>query len=60
MHPWIAEQANQERISELRSLGRPLRVPRVGSGFGLVRGTRAQSKRAPVAVGRKRRISVRF
>ncbi len=60
MHPWIADQANREHIAELRALGRPLRVSLFGWGVGRLWGTRAESKRASLAVGRKRRISVRF
>jgi hypothetical protein len=59
MHPWIAEQANREHIAELRALGRPLRVPLAGWRVGRRWGARAESTRAP-AVGRKRRISIRF
>ena len=60
MHPWIAEQANREHIAELRSLGRPLRVPLAGRGVGRLWARGRNRSGRGWAVGRKRRISVRF
>jgi hypothetical protein len=61
MHPWIAGQANRERIAELRSLSRPFGVSLLGSKAGRRWLTWAQPKR----VGRglsspSRPLSVRF
>ena len=61
MHPWIAEQANREHIAELRSLGRPVRLPWAGRGTRRLWGTRPRLAGACPPVGSpKRRISVRF
>ena len=61
MHPWIAEQANREHIAELRSLGRPLRVPLAGRGIGRLWAFGQDRSGRGRAVGpHKRRVSVRF
>jgi hypothetical protein len=61
MDPWIAEQANREHIAELRSLGRPLRLPLAGRGIGRHWGVRAGSKGTVPTVGHhRRRVTVRF
>jgi hypothetical protein len=61
MNPWIAEQANRERIAQLRSLGRPFGVSLAGWRVGRQRATRAQPKRAwQGVIGSRRRVSVRF
>jgi hypothetical protein len=61
MHPWIAEQANREHIAELRSLGRPVRLPLAGWGLRRLRGAQARLIHPRQALDSpKRRISVRF
>jgi hypothetical protein len=61
MNPWIAGQANTERIAELRSLGRPFGLSLVGWRVGRRPVNRARSKPVWRGVsGRSRPLSVRF
>ena len=61
MHPWMANQANRERVAELRALGRPF-----GGSLSTWRVERPSVDRAPHSrtwqgVGaRRRRLSVGF
>jgi hypothetical protein len=61
MHPWIAGEANRERIAELRSLGRPFELSLVGWRVGRRPVTRSRSKAVWRGVaGHNRPLSVRF
>ena len=61
MHPWMAEQANRERVAELRSLGRPFGGSVAGRWVGRLRVGRApHSHTWHGARAGRRRFSVGF
>jgi hypothetical protein len=61
MHPWIAEQANREHVSDLRSMGRPFGGWLAGLRLG--RRPVGRGHRNPTwqgVTGGRRRVSIGF